>query len=182
MASAVPNSNVALPEAGELTLIRPFVLRLDSNGYSYLDHDGRPLITLSAQELTIAKQMGRPRTVDNAFRRVQEKYADLKIELPAFTSLLQRLLAAGLLHIAKDVTVIDDAAKLESREVQRVSDERKKIVQQSLQAAEEKEQLRRERTGHIRTKVIPVQTELQPLLSMGLMMSYGMAYDEGSLN
>ena len=168
-------------EEGILALIRPFVLRLDSNGFNYLDHEGCILIRMSARELAGAVFFGRARSVQDGFETQRKGLHKLALAYPEYMALVKRLLQAGLLHKAEHVTVIEDRAKLEFLEAMQTQGERRAIVQGVLDEAEKKEIERRVQTGRVRTKVIPVQKEHQPLLSHGLLMSYAMAYEDGRL-
>ena len=174
----------ALPSLSEkLALVRPFVLRLDSSGYSYLNHAGRTLIRLSAEDLTIVVQFGEARTIDEVCERLIERFATH----PKFGSrssildIVTQLFNAGLLQAAAQSTIIENRQKREYTEVLRVAGERQAVIRRALQEAEALEQQRRESTGCVRTKIIPVQKEQQPLLSLGLIMSYAMEYEDSRL-
>jgi hypothetical protein len=174
----------ALPATTEkLALVRPFVLRLDSSGYCYLNHNGQALIRLTAEDLTIVIQFGEARTVGEVLERLTAAFATHTkySSKPYVMDIINRLRYAGLLQPAANATVIENRQKFEYLEVLRVAGERQAVVRSALQKAAAKELQRREKTGCVRTKIVPVQTEQQPLLSLGLIMSYAIAHEDGRL-
>lgn len=166
---------------GKIALFRPFVLRLDSNGYSYLNHAGQALVSMTANELAAIKPFGRPRLAEDGFELQRKRLGEVALDQKEFYELVERVTKAGLFQIAENVNIIEDRAKSDNFLVRKVTDERRVIVQASLDEAAILEKERVQRTGVVRTKVIPVQTEHQPLLAHGLLMSYAMAYEGGRL-
>ena len=170
-----------VPHTGRLALIRPFVVRLDGNGYCYLDHDARKVIRMNAAELAAAKVFGRPRTIDEGYELQRTRFQQHALSRELYHALVSRLLRSGLLQIAEHVTLSASLKAKEFTDVQDVQNKRSFFVQKSLEQAEHEEQRQQSLTGKRRIKVVPVQTDIQPVLSLGLLMSYAMAHDNGKL-
>lgn len=170
-----------IPREREFALVRPFVLTLDSGGFAYLGHDGRPLVRLTADELVAAHLWMRPRRVGGAFGAQESTLGADAMDRPAFDSLVRRLLGSGLLLDSEEATALEGRHLNEIREAMKTNRERRSIVKRSLEEAAEEERERVARTGVVRTRVVPVNKESWPVLSLGLVMSYAMDFEGGRL-
>ncbi len=182
--AAPPRDVLGTNYDGKFVLVAPVALRLSATGFEHLDHDGRTLLRIDARELAAATSFGQPEGREAAFGKHVAAVGERALDWDAFARLVGRLEAAGLL--ARAGADGEDTAQGKMlralREGVAQSMRRAAHVDLWLAAQRAEENARAARTGRRRTAVIPVTNGDVPLLSLGLVMSYAQAYQDGRLN
>ncbi len=168
------------PDA-ELALSRPLVFRLGTGGFEYVGHSGDALCSLTARQLLAAMSYLSARTPGDAFGHQQSVLSSEALDRGDHGRLIGHLRTIGILQSAALATAIEDRATVAMREALRNIGQRRAAVTKHLEQCAAAEARRVAQTGHTRTRVIPVNKEDSPLLSLGLVMSYALAYDGGRL-
>ena len=108
---------------------------------------------------------------------------ELALSGAEFDSLVAELIDLGLVATV-DAANIESAQGRADREVRaglREAHRRANDVKAYLAAHIEAEKERARRTGRTRTRVVPVNSEGHPILSLGLVMAYTASIDDGRL-
>jgi radical SAM superfamily enzyme YgiQ (UPF0313 family) len=143
------------------------------------------LLRLTATELMAASELRTEITGGEAWRRHAERAPTAHLDEAAFLRLLRRLIASGLLQR------LDDASRRRmisrtDREI-RVAYQREQRLTQTLTRDladhDAREQARRQRTGTVRPRVVPVNFSwrITPL-ALGMVVAYAKQYDGGRLD
>jgi len=166
---------------GKFVLIGPVALRVSNAGFEHLDHDGRALARLGAREIIAAAAFGQPRDLEAAFSQQLTALGHRAFARAAFERLVEQLESAGLLGQAGADGEDTAEGKLMRalREGLAQSMRRAAHVDTHLQARRADEAAR---GGRQRIPVVPVTNGDVPLLSLGLVMSYAQAHQDGRLN
>lgn len=186
-AESAPPAPAPVPLAayeGTFSAVTPASFLVTAAGFDLLHHDGSLRERLSAAEVVVLSSFARPVEVAVAVRRQRAALGDAALGEDAIAALLARLVAAEAI-----VALADDARhQAESRTVREfrrglmLQHRRTVAVQATLTRLEEEELAREASTGVRRVKVVPVNSEGNPLLSLGLLMSYAQVYADGALN
>jgi radical SAM superfamily enzyme YgiQ (UPF0313 family) len=169
---------------GEHRLVTPVALGLTRAGFAFVDHDGNARAELGARELASATSFVRATDLDRANEDQSDRLGPHALQRADFELLFVALVTAGIL------VPMDDGARLRTegrvrREVRRgvaLQRRRTEEVAAALTSTRAEEAQREEETGRVRTKVVPVNNEGCPLLSLGLLMAHAAAADRGRLN
>jgi radical SAM superfamily enzyme YgiQ (UPF0313 family) len=162
----------------------PVSLVVSPHGFDFLHHDGRLRLRLDVAQLVATVPFVQAPEVRAAFDRQRDALGAAALDEAAFADLVARLVGAGVI-----VALADDAAHAaegrlvrEFRRGVQLQMKRTAAVKASLAAHHEAERAREAETGRRRVKVVPVNSEGNPLLSLGLLLSYARVYDGGRLN
>jgi radical SAM superfamily enzyme YgiQ (UPF0313 family) len=162
----------------------PTSLVVSPHGFDFLHHDGRLRLRLDVAELVAAIPFVHAIDVHDALARQREALGTAALDDQRFARLVARLITAGVI-----VALADDASHAAEgrlvREFRRgvaLQHKRTAAVQASLARHRESEAAREAESGQRRVKVVPVNSEGNPLLSLGLLMSYAQVYEGGKLN
>jgi hypothetical protein len=182
--SALVDGAFALPFTGdeELVLRTPLALRISERGFEQLDHDGRPLLRLSASELFAASAFRQQGSRLKALERYHEQAGDLALDDAAFDAIAGRLAHSGLLERfdAKGPQARDNRM---IRAVLRQHRRLNEAVDKAVSAHEASEREWEQGTGKTRIRVVPVDLRGSPApLALGMLVAYAEAYDGGRLN
>jgi len=182
LAEAPPADAAARP-TGRLRIATPVAIGLSCEGFDFVDHDGGVRARLDARQLAAVVSFAQPRTVEEAFSALQERDGAAALTRAELDSLVDLLCARGLL-----VRLEDDRAYAAEGRAQR---EMRKGIGEVIQRARDvdawlaqhriNEQARVQRNGRRRTRVVPVNNEGHPILSLGLIMAHAEAHDGGRL-
>lgn len=169
---------------GAFSTATPTSLLVTPFGFDLLHHDGRLRERLSLAELVAMVGLCQPAEVTEGFERQQAALGDHALDEASYAALLARLTAVhAVVALAEDAR--HEAEGRTVREFRRgvaLAMRRKAAVGKALRALEAEEAAREEATGTKRVKVVPVNSEGNPLLSLGLLMSYATVHADGSLN
>lgn len=121
------------------------------------------------------------RTTTDASEDQSTVLGHIALDPDEHAGLVRTLTSSGLLQPAALATAVEDRATVVMRDALRDIGHRRAAVAEYLDDLAIRETERAATTGRKRTKVIPVNKEDSPLLSLGLVMSYAMAYDDGRL-
>jgi len=178
-----PGPSAPIDATGPHRIVTPVAIRATGAGYDFVDHDGAIRARLDPRAVAALVSFVEPREPAAAFEDQRERLGDDAMDAEAFGALLGSLLDAGIVRpLAGDV--FHDAEGRAEREMRAGIQEvmvRSKDVEKGLDARRIEEALRVERTGRVRTKVVPVNNEGHPILSLGLAMAHAEAYDSGRL-
>ena len=181
---AVPAQDLALEPGEMLVVLTPVALRVTSDGFQLLDHDGMALLTLDARDLAAASALVRPTKVENAFELQARAGGSWALDQLTFTSLLRRLEAAGMARrIAEGENAAADNRKLS--EFRRSLDNIRLVgdaVERQLEEYRPRRVAKSVTTGLDRIDVVPVHPPgAGSPLALAMVMAYARDHDGGKL-
>jgi hypothetical protein len=180
---ASPQDGV-VESTASFALVTPIVLRVASRGFEHLERSGEVVVTLAPAEVLAACCFLDTRALRDAFARHRSDLGARALDERAFEDLVRRLRTAGLLD------EVDTAAGRVANEGREVVTMRKalQVTAQMTQATDrylaehrEREAERALRTGTTRTPIVPVDVQMIPQLSLGMVMAHAKAHDGGRL-
>ena len=172
------------PPAGPHELSTPIALVLTSAGFTCVDHDGNTRVCLASRELASITSYTVARDLDEAIQDQARRLGPGALDSQEFGRLAARLVSAGLLVLMDEEARrrTEGRAVREYRRGMALLRRRQEEVDRTLERLEQEEaQLQRE-TGQVRTKVVSVNSEGMPLLSLGLVMGHAASVDGGRLS
>jgi len=169
--------------AGPYRLATPVAVTLSGAGFDFVDHAGALRTRLDAHEIAAAVSFTQSRTVAEGFAAHRALEAHGALDKPAFEHLVARLAGAGLLLRLDDngVQTAEGRTQREFRKGMGEALQRSRDVEQFLARHRAEEDERTRRSGCPRIRVVPVNNEGHPILSLGLVMAYARAYGDGRL-
>jgi radical SAM superfamily enzyme YgiQ (UPF0313 family) len=177
-------SSVVGPATGPLELSTPLALVVTSGGFVSAGHDGNTRVCLGARELASIVSYAVVRDLGEAIADQARRLGPGALDDREFGRLVVRLLSAGLL-VPMDEESQRRAEGRAVREFRRgmvLVRRRREAVDRTLERLGQEEARRERLTGRVRTKVVPVNSEGMPLLSLGLMLAHAAAVDGGRLS
>jgi len=172
------------PPTGPLELSTPLALVLTSGGFTSADHDGNTRVCLGSRELASITSYTAARDLDEAIQDQARRLGPCALDHQEFGRLAVRLVSAGLL-VPMDEESQRRAEGRTVREFRRgiaLNRRRAVEVKRTLERLGQEEAQRQQLTGQVRTKVVPVNSEGMPLLSLGLVMAHAAGVDGGRLS
>ena len=168
---------------GDHRLMTPVALTLTRAGFTLFDHDGNVRAQLGSRELASAMSFLVARDLDQANEHQARRLGPRALPQEDFERLSATLLAAGaLISMDQDARQrTDGRAQRELRRGVALQHRRAQNVDETIARLKDEETRRENRTGRTRTRVVPVNSEGNPLLSLGLMMAHAAALDGGRL-
>jgi radical SAM superfamily enzyme YgiQ (UPF0313 family) len=172
------------PPAGPHELSTPLPLILTSRGFTSVDHDGNTRVCLGSRELASITSYTVARDLDEAIEDQARRLGPCALDHQEFGRLAVGLVSAGLL------VPMDEEAQRRTegrtiREYRRgmaLLRRRNEEVERTLERLGQEEAQRQRLTAQVRTRVVPVNSEGMPLLSLGLVMAHAAAVDGGRLS
>lgn len=170
-----PSGATGTVSPGEVTISTPTSLITQAGDYLWYNHEGVLLLTLTLPEVLAVSMFSEPITANAAKALyLADAHAD-GLNAAQFDALVARLAGVGLLVPPRDRTEHEEprlAAPVNPAEVQALVDAR-------VAAHDEKVF----NDGANLVQVVPVNTQAGTTpASLGLLMAYAMAYDNGRLN
>ena len=168
---------------GEHRILTPVAIGLSSAGFDIVGHDGVARARLDARQLAAATAFAQAATMDGATAAQRELLGEAALSDAELDDVVRSLAGARVLVAIAD----DDTHAAEGRAEREL---RQGIIETMTRAADVKRSLdelavaeaeRQERTGVVRTKVVPVNSEGHPILSLGLAMAHAEAWEDGRL-
>ena len=163
----------------------PLVLRVDARGFTAYDHDGAPVATLDARQLCAAAAFRVPRTLDEGETEAAEALGSAGPDRPRFRALVADLLARGILRRddgSLAATALRERSGNDLRRAIRRQWYLRAQVDRQLAALDEAEAEREDRTGVVRTRVVPIHNHgVHVPLGLGMILAYAGVHDEGRL-
>lgn len=188
-----PRTDAVLPAAsvtarprtyeGDHRMATPTPLAVSDQGFDFLDHWGALRLRLTAEELVAAIGFVTPNDVATVAARQAEALGAAALGPEQFVHLVDRLASAEL-TASLEHDALHAAEGRVAREFRRgiaLQKRRVDAVRVSLDHHHAAEVEREAATGVTRVKVVPVNSDTYPLLSLGLLMAHAEAYDDGRL-
>jgi radical SAM superfamily enzyme YgiQ (UPF0313 family) len=165
-------------------MVTPIAFAASAAGFDLVDHDGAVRVRLDARQMCAMPSFVEPRVVSQVRFDHHLATGALALDNDEFDRLLGILRAQEIVD-AIDQSQIEGAEGRAERELRTgVSEVMRRSVDVAahLETLAAEERARTERTGRARTRVVPVNSEGHPILSLGLAMAYAEAYDGGRLS
>jgi radical SAM superfamily enzyme YgiQ (UPF0313 family) len=165
-------------------LSTPLALVLTSAGFTSADHEGNTRACLGSRELASITSYTVPRELDEAIQDQANRLGAWALDQQGFGRLVTRLVGAGLLVPMDEETQrrTEGRAVREFRRGMALLRGRTEEVERTLERLGQEEAERQRLTQQVRTKVVPVNSEGMPLLSLGLVMAHAAGVDGGRLS
>src|SRR5262245_26601811 len=172
------------PPSGPHELSTPIALVLTSGGFTCVDHEGNTRVCLASRELASITSYTVARDLDAAIQDQARRLGPDALDSEKFGRLAGRLVNAGLLVLMDEEAQrrTEGGAIREFRHGMALLRRRTEEVGRTLERLGEEEAQRQQQTGKVRTKVVPVNSEGMPLLSLGMVMAHAAAFDGGRLS
>ena len=171
-------------DGSEHRMATPAALGLTDQGFDFLDHRGDLRVRLDGRGVVALEGFTQPATFAAAYDRQRSTLGPAALDEAEFADLVGRLTSTGVVvNLATDAAHAQEGrATREFRRSIAIQRERTEQVKLNLARHHEAEASREEETGQRRIKVVPVNSEGNPLLSLGLLMTHAQAFDGGRLN
>jgi len=168
---------------GHHRVVTPVAVGASADGFDLLNHDGALRFRMDARRLTVLFSFIEPRDIAGAYLDHVGRLGAEALDRNEFDSFVGQVLGAGIVLPLEDddIHAAEGRAEREMRTGLQEVMVRARDVRDGLVARAAEEELRVERTGHVRTKVVPVNNEGHPILSLGLVMAHAEAVDGGRL-
>jgi hypothetical protein len=159
---------------GVIALKLPLVLRLCDSRFQLIDHNGRLIVALTAAEVIAVGQFVQPLSFADGLQKQREALKENAIGETPLRWLLSKLHSAGLMSMLEP----QEAAHKEVhfKQIMKVNFARQSAEHDKAEAERE------QRTGQVRSKVIPVSFGDYVPAGMGLVFAYAKAYNGGILD
>jgi hypothetical protein len=164
----------------------PQALRLRAGAFELLDHAGRRAARLSAAQVAALGALGRPSTLAEAFAALPLVGGEPVLSADDFALLVGRLEATDSLRRQPAGEDTSPAPRpggpdTEATEPEPDIDLTPQVFARHAAEQTRAEREREQRTGQVRTRVVPVAFDVSAPAGLGMIVAYARAHDGGSL-